>query len=1100
MAARPNQGRYRLGSSRSRLGFLWSLVVGVVALVCVGSTVWGSGISHLTIAPSNGVALESASVSVSGFVCRALPDVPGPNATGCGGYAPVSYAMIYLSNWSVLSSGPPQVWAPDPWAVPQLESGRASQNGSFALPYSGRPGPSVLWTPNSSNEGGGFVTLNLTGYAESANIVVYPFVPQGNVSYTLPAWNNLSAYAFNGNCAGCGGYTQPGTGSQVPMLAWTQDGVFYVNATYRLVFYSFAAQTITDIAPWWPLYDNYLFYHGVENTEWITSDGSYVYEMGCASLCVSNSTVAVYAVNVTTGRTFSHNFTEFTAHSLSVNGQVNLIGSHGNSSIVAVTVANLSAGDVYAWDLWGTTEWKLGTLPYFETNNDEWVPQLDSFINVEAQGSTGDHVEQVELEGSGPASHLVEVASLMYWTGRTPVNGENWGGYNVTTHQVVINSGYTGSTFGTFVFTTTYSPTYGTYVLSSLARSYLGISQVTPVMQVQTSSQRATVLASGFLPGGIGTATLYNNTPYDDPFNGMFLNTNVTLGKVSWMPQPGGGGYWQGGSGSVFAEGLFYTSAYQLSDYSIDCRGSLHCSLNGEAAPQPFGTVDWIWSLNGPQFPYPSASPLAEPVGPSAPTHLEVSRNSTTASVFWSPPSTGAHPILNYTFRWGLTSGFGHTVSLPATASSYAIPLTDPASSVYYSVQAWNLHGPGAVVTNVSATVVYPVTFQEAGLPNGTAWAISLAEVASGPILGATFTFYFPTGTYPYRLADVPGWHQSSLPYEGNQTVASGPLTETPFVFARTTYAVTFLESGLPTSTNWSVTLGNVSRHSTTDVILFTLPNGSHPFQVPPVGPFVPSSSAGTVTVNGTSLTYPLFFRIPSPPTYLVAFHADGLPNGVSWVVEFNGSLGSSDTPWIYFSSVSGDYPFAVALLSPGWSAAPSSGRASVTHNTTIAVQVLSHSPAFSLFLTENGVPAGIDWSVNLSGITYTSEEPTLFVTGLAPGHYSWAVTPPTGYRAQPAGGEVSLLNRSISLGVTFSPVLYAVTFTERGLPAGTLWAVEVNGVVLGSTTTSITFWVGPGSFLYRVGYIAGWSPDLGGGTVTVTGAMSLAITFTGTG
>ena len=161
-------------------------------------------------------------------------------------------------------------------------------------------------------------------------------------------------------------------------------------------------------------------------------------------------------VNVTTGRTFSHNFTEFNATTLHVNGQVNMVGLDGNSSIVAVTAANQTTGVVYGWDIWTNTEWTLGRLPYFETNNDEWVPQLNSFINVEAQGSTQDRIEQVELQGTGVLTRLVSVGSLVYWTGTIPVNGEDWGAYNVTSHQFAIDSGDVGSIYGTFVFNTTY--------------------------------------------------------------------------------------------------------------------------------------------------------------------------------------------------------------------------------------------------------------------------------------------------------------------------------------------------------------------------------------------------------------------------------------------------------------------------------------------------------------------------------------------------------------------------------------------------------------------------------------------------------------------
>src|SRR5262249_13027875 len=205
----------------------------------------------------------------------------------------------------------------------------------------------------------------------------------------LPDWNPLEAFAANCNrplpC-------QNGTyGMQVPVLSWTQDGVFYVNQSLELVFFSFANGTVTPIAPWVPLYQNVMGYDGVENTEWATADDSWIYTFGCWTLCNPNTTVGFYAVNVSTGATFSGTFGGIADRQLRANGQLDLIGRDGNHSIASLILAN---GTVVGYDLWSGNQWTLGAFPYFEANNAYWVPTLNSYIDVEAQGDIADRIDQ----------------------------------------------------------------------------------------------------------------------------------------------------------------------------------------------------------------------------------------------------------------------------------------------------------------------------------------------------------------------------------------------------------------------------------------------------------------------------------------------------------------------------------------------------------------------------------------------------------------------------------------------------------------------------------------------------------------------------------
>jgi thermopsin len=66
---------------------------------------------------------------------------------------------------------------------------------------------------------------------------------------------------------------------------------------------------------------------------------------------------------------------------------------------------------------------------------------------------------------------------------------------------------------------------------------------------------------------------------------------------------------------------------------------------------------------------------------------------------------------------------------------------------------------------------------------------------------------------------------------------------------------------------------------------------------------------------------------------------------------------------------------------------------------------------------------------------------------------------------------------------------LYAVTFAEKGLPAGTAWSVTLNGVTEASKTSSITFWDPNGLYAYAVGPVKGHTPHPSIGAVEVSSA-----------
>ncbi|MGD0719094.1 MAG: thermopsin family protease, partial [Thermoplasmata archaeon] len=352
-----------------------------------------------------------------------------------------------------------------------------------------------------------------------------------------------------------------------------------------------------------------------------------------------------------------------------------------------------------------------------------------------------------------------------------------------------------------------------------------------------------------------------------------------------------------------------------------------------------------------------------------------------------------------------------------------------------------------------------PVTFTETGLPSGTSWAV----VFNGAVLGSTtssITFGNQAqGLYPYQIATVPGY---------TATVASGSISITgqqrsitqAVTFARTGYTVTFTEVGLASGTTWTATLNGTAKTSATSgtTISFTgqLP-GTLAFSLTGKAGYLISPMSGTVTVVSSAINIPVTF---SKTMYAVTFTETGYSG--AWAVALGNVVQSAAAGGpIVFNEPNGSYAYKVAMVS-GYTAAPSSGTATVAG--AAVPEAITYSvaapPTYSLQFTENGLPSGTMWSVTVTGVgggTLSSTSNTITFSGLLAGTYPYSFGAVVGYTT-PSGGSAVISTASVSLGVVYSAPTYAVTFTESGLPAGTLWAAAFGGQIGTSIGTTIVF------------------------------------------
>ncbi|MGP8145452.1 MAG: protease pro-enzyme activation domain-containing protein [Thermoplasmata archaeon] len=399
----------------------------------------------------------------------------------------------------------------------------------------------------------------------------------------------------------------------------------------------------------------------------------------------------------------------------------------------------------------------------------------------------------------------------------------------------------------------------------------------------------------------------------------------------------------------------------------------------------------------------------------------------------------------------------------------------------------------------------YSVAFSESRLPSGASFQVTVNGAPQSLTANGgtdTLTFPEPNGTYGYTIANVPGWHQATLPASGSVTVLGASVTEPTLAYTQVTYAVTFAESGLPSGTHWSVTLNGNLQSSTGSSIPFTVPNGTYGYTISNVPGWHQSTlaSSGSLTVNGASVTEPTLAY--TQVTYLVTFTETGLSGGTHWSVTLNGNLQSSTGTSIAFAEPNGTFGFTVGGIS-GYAPSPSSG--SVTVNGAAAsVPVTFGQVTYSVTFAENGLPSGQTFGVTLNGVlrSVVTDGGTDTVAFTMPnGTYSYSISNVPGWHQTTLAstGSVAVNGGAVTEPtLAYGQVTYAVSFTESGLPSGTHWSVTFHGSTLSSTTASILFAAPNGTFGYTVGGISGYSPSPTSGSVTVNGAGVLVpVTFT---
>jgi Divergent InlB B-repeat domain len=383
----------------------------------------------------------------------------------------------------------------------------------------------------------------------------------------------------------------------------------------------------------------------------------------------------------------------------------------------------------------------------------------------------------------------------------------------------------------------------------------------------------------------------------------------------------------------------------------------------------------------------------------------------------------------------------------------------------------WQNQGPnasfqytGSYYTFIFGTTVYtgssgcPVPWF---FPKGM--TLHIGSVVGGMNLGLSGST--PIG---YWTGNGPGNYTGSGPY-ANLTIG-GPINETLWMSGAGTYSELVRAPTLPSTSRFNVTIDGVPYSGQGQANLSAPSLGTGPHLLTNI---TANSSRAGWKYFGRADTGARFILPEQPVVNLtfalvdaaaaagtVAFHAPQLPNGTVWHLNVNGTEYSSSTPWINLTTRPGN--FSVDAY-PIVDASANSTLAPVAPSATLS---LSPGRTYDINFTAAyrvDVSGSVGGTVAVQGASQAFYIPGSRVTFNAtalPG-YSWAGW--TGHGV----GAYSGPNRSATITVqgpvvevaAFVPLAldrFNLTVQETGVPNGTEWSVDLNGVGYSSNSSTL--------------------------------------------
>ncbi len=440
----------------------------------------------------------------------------------------------------------------------------------------------------------------------------------------------------------------------------------------------------------------------------------------------------------------------------------------------------------------------------------------------------------------------------------------------------------------------------------------------------------------------------------------------------------------------------------------------------------------------------------------------------------------------------GTTTGPSLSTTLP-NGTVYSFTVTSLNSSYSPSPAS----GGGTLTSNFGYTITFSlvasdVTFSETGLPGGMTWTVTIPGIGSQTSSATSMTFKsVPIGTYSFSVsASNSSWSAAG----GSFTVGNQPVT-VAVAFSEVTFTVEFFRqaAGLPAGTSWSVSFDGGIQSSTTQIINFKgIPNGTYTFTVLPIAGYTATPNSGWDNVTG-STPNPVVI-VWSSVLYNVTVNETGLGSSpAKWWINLTSPIASPHpgigSP-IVLNLPNNTYSFTIACQDKRWEPVQASGTFTVNGlPITVSIQFVELNT--SVTFTASGLPAGMPWWVNLTGRLSANSTTASIVYQLPNGTYNFSAQAANRTYGAQGGSFTVVYGVPLYLSVNFTHFLYALTFNESGLFAGTNWSIVVFGAAQYTTGPAITFMEPNGTYPYVVPPVPGFVTKNPNGSVRVHGTTA---------
>ncbi|MEM0157605.1 MAG: hypothetical protein QXN26_06040 [Thermoplasmataceae archaeon] len=337
---------------------------------------------------------------------------------------------------------------------------------------------------------------------------------------------------------------------------------------------------------------------------------------------------------------------------------------------------------------------------------------------------------------------------------------------------------------------------------------------------------------------------------------------------------------------------------------------------------------------------------------------------------------------------------------------------------------------------------LYSVRIEESGLPQNYLWGVTAGGIRE-TTLASSLVIGQPNGTFVLYPFTVSGDY-SANPVD---ITVNGTGINLSISFSPVKFNVIFIRSNPDPEIQWYVNLSNGFKSGPINgnYYTFNLMNGTYSYDVASSDRiFKPSPSSGTFSVSGATVSVNISFV---ELKYTVTVKQSGLPQGTEWYLNLsNGDKFSTISDAITFSEPNGTYFYNVATSNRIYEPSVHSGYISV-NGRSVTVSVLFQKVTYTVDFLEKSLPDGINWYVNISGLPSSGKIVSgSYQVNLSNGTYSYTIaTANKIYAPVHSSGTFTVSGSDVSNVISFSEVTYDVTFYSSGLPAGTVWYVNIS-------------------------------------------------------